>query len=395
MGNLLDDLLETTESFEELPFRDVDSLILSQLSYLVFEGLVPGPGGGCTPLGELTGQAALQSMTQGGRVPELNIQLMERIAKNPRFADLKLCGYVNRVDKEAQEQFSAVTFLLKDCAYIAFRGTDSSYIAWKEDFNLAFICPVPAQTSGAAYINEMASLTELPLRVGGHSKGGNVAVYAAAFCEKSVQDRILAVYSHDGPGFTPGVLESAEYAGIQDRIRKTIPRSSLVGVLLQHQENYQVVESDSFWIMQHDPYSWVVEQGDFRRLESLSAQALFLDKSLNAWISSLSKEELSDFADALYQVLCALPGETFSDIPDNWWLAALETLGGLKTLKPDTYVCIFKTVRSLFTLALKNLPRPALHFTPPEEAMPSLLKLRELSLPEGFLQRLPFGKDQT
>lgn len=397
MGNLLDYVEGSAQSLEEKPFTDVDSLVLSQLSYLSFDGFVPGPEGEFVPLSDLTGDHAVSAMTRDGRVPELNAKLIRLTAESPRFRNLRLGNYVNIVNKEAQEQFSAVTFLLDGLVYVAYRGTDASYVAWKEDFNLAFICPVPSQVSGAEYLNWVASLSKGPLRVGGHSKGGNIAVYSSLFCNQETQNRIEAVYSHDGPGFSQGVLDGPEFARMKNRIYKTMPQSSLVGVLLQHQENYRVVQSSEFWIMQHDPYSWIVENGDFHYLESLSSGALFLDKSLNQWISSLSPQELSDFADALYKILCALPGETFSDLPDKWWDTARETLNGLKDLDPDTYTCILHTVKGLFSLAFKNLPRPKPSFTLPELRLPEipapkLSSLPRPNLPEGLLNKLSLFK---
>lgn len=374
MANILDYLWEVTADFSQIPFSDVDSLVLSQLSYLLFDGLVPGPGDGSVPLESLREERLLQSLTRGTRVPEQNRELLIRLCENPRYHGLSLSGYVNVVDQEAQEQFSAVTFLFPSFAYVAFRGTDSTYVAWKEDFNLAFISPVPAQVSAVGYLDRAASLTPLPLRVGGHSKGGNLAVYASAFCAEKTADRLLAVYSHDGPGFTREILDSPEFARILDRVRKTMPQSSLVGVLLQHQENYQVIQSDGFWILQHDPFSWLVEKGDFLHRKDLTPQARLLDKGLNAWISSLTKEELSRFADALYQVLCALPGDSFSDMPDNWWETVPETLKGLKDLDRDTYACILRTVGTLVPQVVKSAPRPPW--------------LPELPLPQKLLQSL-------
>ncbi len=397
MANILDYLREVTESFSEKPFCEVDSLILSQLSYLNFAGLVPGPEkGGFVPLGDLAGEAAITSLTKHDRVPELDGELVRRAVGNPRFQDLKVGGYVNIIDREAEEQFSAVTFLLKDFAYAAYRGTDASYVAWKEDFNLAFLSPVPSQLAGAAYLNWAAETLACPLRAGGHSKGGNIAVYASLFCAPETRKRITDFYSHDGPGFPEGVLQSQEFVEMKDRLHKTIPQSSLVGLLLQHQETCRIVRSNQFWILQHDPFSWQVKDGGFEAAENLSYGARFLDQSLNAWIASLSPKELSDFADALYRVLRALPGESFSDAPEQWWKAAWETLNGLCGLDKDTYACILRTVSSLFSMARNNLTLPAFSlpgFKLPEIPAPKKAAAFPSPFAEAFLQKLPFRLD--
>lgn len=396
MANILDYLQEVTAGFSEKPFCEVDSLILSQLSYLDFEGLVPGPEGEPVPLSQISGEGARAIMTRHDRVPELDSELIRRAAENPRFSGLQLAGYVNIIDKEAEEQFSAVTFLLKNEVYVAYRGTDSSYVAWKEDFNLAFLNPVPAQLAGAAYLDWAAGRFSDPLRVGGHSKGGNIAVYSSLFCSPETRKRVIAVYSHDGPGFPEGVLQSPEFAEMQARLHKTIPQSSLVGLLLQHQENYRIIRSSKFWILQHDPYSWVVENGSFQYLEELSYGARFLDKNLNAWIASLSPQELSDFADALYKVLCALPGDSFSDSPETWWNAVFDTLNGLKGLDKDTYACLLRTAGSLFSMAGKRLILPSIPFPElklPEIPAPKVRRSLPTPLAENFLRQLSFQKN--
>lgn len=373
MGNILDYIETEKERFPQRPFCAVDSLILSQLSYLNFDGLVPGPGeGDPVPLLRLADGETVAAMVKGVRAPELNAKLFRLLAESPRFQDLRLSAYVNRIDEVKEEQFSAVTFLLGEDAYVAFRGTDAYYVAWKENFNLAFICPVPSQVEAAEYLSHAAASVPGRLLVGGHSKGGNLAVYASLFCAPEAQRRVEAVFSHDGPGFQPEVLETPEYLRMKERIHKTIPQSSLVGVLLQHQETYQIIRSDSFWIMQHDPYSWVVENGGFSYEASLTSGAAFLNRSLNEWISALSEEELSAFADALYKVICSFGGETFADLPEEWWKTALNALNGMKELDADTYKCILQTIRSLVSLAIGNLPRPKVNLKLPEITLPGI-----------------------
>lgn len=386
MGTMIDYVQETPATFAEKPFCAVDSLVLSQLCYIRFDGLIPGPEDSrSVGISELTGEEAVTSLMKDVRVPELNAQLLQAMAESPRFRGVRLTGYVNKIDKEKQEQFSAVTYLFGGFSYVAFRGTDSSYVAWKEDFDLAFRFPVPSQVDGAAYLTQMAERLSGPILVGGHSKGGNLAVYSAVFCEQWARERISAVFSHDGPGFQADVLRMPEFDGMRDRIHKTIPQSSLVGVLLQHQENYRIIRSSSFWIMQHDPFSWMVENGEFLYVESLTSGAQFLDESLNQWISSLSEEQLSAFSDALYQILLSFSGDTFSDLPTEWWKTALSVLEGMKGIDADTRSTLLRTVGSLFTLAVRNLPRPSISIPLPKLpfSLPRSPFSKKSSAPEG------------
>ena len=197
-------------TLSERPFNEVDNLILAEICYLDFSGFVPA--------GFQTQQVTLQAAASayftahpetnmGVLVPDQIPVLVEHAAKTARFGDIRLLGYVNRIDEETQTQFSAVTMLLPDgSAYVAFRGTDDTIVGWKEDFNMAFTPEIPAQKYAAEYLRQVsAALPFRPLLVGGHSKGGNLAVYASVFCGQEVQKRILAVYNNDGPGFVPAV----------------------------------------------------------------------------------------------------------------------------------------------------------------------------------------------
>nr|WP_238473040.1 Mbeg1-like protein [Desulforamulus profundi] len=107
------------------------------------------------------------------------------------------------------------------------------------------------------------------LKIGGHSKGGNIAVYSSIKCRQSVQKRITHVFSHDGPGFRDEVFQCHEYLIIKDRINKILPQSSIIGMLLQNQEHYSVVKSNRIWFMQHDSFSWLIDGSDFQYAQSV------------------------------------------------------------------------------------------------------------------------------
>ena len=176
--------------------------------------------------------------SMGVLVPDQIPELGRRMAASARFSGLLLCGYENKIDDETQTQFSALTLLLPDgTAYVAFRGTDDTIVGWKEDFNLAFLPVVPAQRMAVQYLQAAAAVfSERPLRVGGHSKGGNLAVYSAVFCSEAVQNQLMQVYNNDGPGFRTSLLPLPEHKRVAGRIVTIIPESSVVGILLEHEE---------------------------------------------------------------------------------------------------------------------------------------------------------------
>lgn len=347
--------------FSEKPFSEVDSLILSELAYLQMDDIVAPPSriAPTVRLRDLFRAEYFGHLFEGTFSPDDNKTLLCAAAASPRFRDIELAHCVHAFDTEAELQFFAVTFLLPDgTVYVAFRGTDGTLVGWKEDFNMAYQYPVPAQEQGAAYLNTVGALTHGPIRVGGHSKGGNLAVYAAMNALSSVRGRITDIYSHDGPGFLQSVIKSAAFSGVVDRIRKTIPESSLIGMLLQSQEAYSVVKSDRFWVLQHDPFSWTVEDGAFVSVPALSDSAVYFDRTIGAWLESISEERRRLFIDTMFDLAAATGAETFSDIAANWKECLALIYEAEKKLDPEARTVAREIVNSLVRVAFDQLDLP-------------------------------------
>jgi hypothetical protein len=358
MKNIIDYAAEESDNFQKKEFNAVDSLVLSQFAYLHFDGLVPGISDTAKPvsIAEIAHRENLDAVFHGVRDSDSNRRLLYALAGSPRFRDVKMTFYVNKIDFKAEKQFSAITYLLDDgTAYIAYRGTDSTFVGWKEDFNMAFISPVPSQEEGVKYLNAVAELILCDLKIGGHSKGGNIAVYSSIKCHQPIQNRITHVFSHDGPGFRDEIFLCREYLSMKDRIHKTLPQSSVIGMLLQHQENYSVVKSNRIWIMQHDPFSWLVDDSDFCYVQTVKSSAMFMNTMLNKWISSLDDSKRELFVDTLYQVIKATGATTFYDLTGDWQKKAVAALKAIKGIDEDTRIFVLKTIGSLFVLAVKNL----------------------------------------
>ena len=232
MGTILDYIKEYGDyTFSEKPLNEVDSLVLCQFAYLKFDGMVPSAEEKAEPVSieYLNGHQDKEKLFADERYREKNTALFQGMLESIRFSTLRMNYYVNRIETEKETQFSAITFFLEDRSiYIAYRGTDETIIGWKEDFNLAFSEPVAGQLRSVEYLNETAATFEKPFYMGGHSKGGNFAAYAAMNCKREIQDRIIKIYSHDGPGFRPEIRERGHYERIADRVIKIIPHSSLV-----------------------------------------------------------------------------------------------------------------------------------------------------------------------
>lgn len=247
--------------------------------------------------------------------PRLTQELYAAIGVNPRFACVRVDASDEHFSEEQQMQFAAVTMLLPGGTLaVAFRGTDDSFVGWKEDFNMAFRYPVPAQHAACEYVCAVARLWRGPMVLLGHSKGGNLAVYAAMNAPEPVQRRVTAVYSLDGPGFPSQIVGSDPYRSVMPLIVKIVPDSSIVGMILETPEPMRVVRSDQKGVMQHLTFSWQVSGNDFEYLPQVSPSSQLFNRSLNGWLESLSTEDRERAVDALFSVLRSSHADSISDL---------------------------------------------------------------------------------
>lgn len=364
----MDTILEYIEKFNhctfaEKPFNDVDSLILSQLSYIHFEALTIDlricPD--FLPLKELTNVKNLSQMF-GNTYNEAKMrQLYFAVLCSQRFGTMKVKHYIAHTDPLQETQFAAITFLIEDqLLYIAFRGTDSTIIGWKEDFNMTFMEEIPAQLYSVQYFNEVAAQYDYPILVGGHSKGGNLAIYAATECLPALQNRITAIYSHDGPGFPEKFVIAPQYQKIRDRMHLTIPKTAIIGTLLTTLEPYQVVQSDGFALFQHDPFSWQIENGNFIYMPSVDAASIAIQKTLNTWLLEIDVETRKSFINVIFNLLYSTNSFTFKEFYDNLRKNLSTLFQQTDKLDHKTTEFITKTIELVIATtfhSFKTLPR--------------------------------------
>ena len=310
MGNIEDYLKWRGDiTFDIDPFNEVDNLILSELAYTDFGGIVSESKEevvslkkACERFFELHTEKEIMDSVMNVKVAPF---FMRPMLETKRFEKLKLCAYVNEIDNDTQVQFSAVTFLLPDNTYyVAYRGTDASIIGWKEDFNMSYLYETPGQKRAVEYLDENFRLCRKDLRVGGHSKGGNFAVFASAFCRESIQRRIINVYTNDGPGFRDEILSTEGYNRILPKIISTVPEQTLIGMIQGNKLNHRYVKSNEKGIMQHDATSWQVIGNHFE-YATRSTETDIMDKSLTDWLSGIPDEKREKFVDILFDTLMA------------------------------------------------------------------------------------------
>lgn len=277
MSNIFDYIKWRDIEFEKVEFNEVDNLILSRVSYFPFDKLISKDE-------KITLKQAYEKLKEINNdlrfLQKEDMDFFPVLANSKRFGNIILSNYINKVEREKEKQFSAITITLpNELMYIAYRGTDNTIVGWKEDFNMSFQDFVPSQIDAVKYIEDVAKNSKNKLIIGGHSKGGNLAVYAATYCNKEIKDRILAVYNNDGPGFQENITNSKEYKEIISKIHTYLPQTSIIGRLLNHKEKCIIIKSTQKGIMQHDLYTWQVLGDKFIR-DKLTNFSEFVDGTI-------------------------------------------------------------------------------------------------------------------
>lgn len=353
MANIIDYLEWRGDiPFSQVPLNEIDSLILSRISYFPFDNLFQEDE-------QITIKEAYQRFRKEKDKTVLQIDdldLFPVVASCARYKDLKLMEYINKIELKEEKQFSAITICLpNNILYVSFRGTDNTLIGWKEDFNMSFSSHVPSQRDSIAYLNEIASKYEGDIIVGGHSKGGNLAVYASTFCSSETKKRIKEIYNEDGPGFDDDIVQTKEYQEIIQKVHTYIPQSSVIGRLLNHQEAYTVVQSTANGIMQHDLYSWQVMGGKFISLEEVTNGSLLVDKTIKEWVREVSPKQRAQFVEVLFGILNATEATTLEDLSSKKIATARLLVKRYQSIEDENKELISKTMHALLGIIKNNV----------------------------------------
>lgn len=326
MGNIMDYISWRGDlSFAQSPFNEVDNLILACFSYVNLDGIPAVSGKKGIELKKLVKEFkklhTIKELEADKSFIRLAPFMMFEMAETVRFGNCVIRNYVNEIVTEAEQQFSAVEIVLEDgTSYVSFRGTDDTIIGWKEDFNLS-TGVVPAQERAVEYMQRISDKASGMLRAGGHSKGGNLAIYGSVMC-KSAHDKILEIYSNDGPGFSKEFQESPETAEMMPKIIRIIPEYSIIGTLLEHEKQPIIVASTSRGLLQHDGFSWEVQGPGLVRRDSLNKTALRFIEILHKWIDGMDTEQKRLLIEDLFATLQASGYENLSEVQS----------GGIKSL---------------------------------------------------------------
>lgn len=292
------------DSIYDRPFKELDILALTELTYLPFDRIVPQ--GDTTNIEvRLSDAAELVDRTTDFIVTDQHLQLVDVLATSKRFKNLKLLNYVDEYDPDVQKQFAAMTYrLTMDVYLVVFRGTDDTLIGWKEDFHMTYMDHVPSQRRAASYLQHV--MKEFPrgrFMVAGHSKGGNLAAYACSYLPDHLIERVDAIYCYDAPGLNKAIIETESYQRIAHLVHRFVPQGSIVGMMLEVPEPATIVKSRAFGgFAQHDAFTWIVEKDGFVTLDQTSPDSQQTDETLKQWVRETSADERKKFFDTFFGI---------------------------------------------------------------------------------------------
>lgn len=336
MANILDYIEWRGDlSFSQSPPNEVDALIFSTLSYISYRGRAAE-----NPEIPITLKDAVEEYNSypdsNGFVRSANdLSLLKAAGESERFGNVYLAEYRPVFLKEPDTQFAAVTFLLGDGSVcVSYRGTDNTLVGWKEDFSMCFRQEIPSQTLAKQYLQDVLKKYNGPVRVCGHSKGGNVAVYAVAQCTPEIRKRVIEVYNHDGPGFSQDFLYEPGYLEILPILHTQVPQSSVIGMILYRSEPVSIIKSSQIGIMQHDPFSWEVMGNRLVPVDSLSDNSVFLQLTIENWLLGMDMDTRVRMVNVLFDLLASGDVEVTGDIfqPKNL-VACVSRLRNSETIR--------------------------------------------------------------
>ncbi len=340
--------------FDGMPFGEPDSLILSQLSYYNYKdsGFESGIFGE-TVSSFLHGHT--EEAIEGLITSEHDRELAAILEQGGRHGSLRACGFTEVRDHACDDcgkQFAAITFDLGNGVYyIAYRGTDNSVTGWKEDMNLSFSREIPAQKDAVGYAKKMMDLIPGRFYLGGHSKGGNLAIYTALNLPEEYLRRIDAVYNHDGPGFWADIYESETYRRIRSMIYKTVPVSSVIGMIWEMDDNYRVVKSSADGLFQHDPYSWIIMGTDFDTAETVDQFSVYVRRVMDNWLEEIHFEDRKRIIDTVFRVIEATGISLFHELETQPGIKIRALLEEITDIEKNDRKLVASAVRRFFSIS--------------------------------------------
>ncbi|MBO4495556.1 MAG: DUF2974 domain-containing protein [Clostridiales bacterium] len=362
MARTISDFIkEEHRSFDEFPFTPIDALIFAEATYFQWEYILSNiwtaewPYGASDSLflGDMPDTRDLPVFGQYTADTPQNTKMIDAIRTNPRYSNVSISHFCARTDEKEEIQFAAMCFHLTDSlCYIAFRGTDGTWIGWKEDFQLSYRYPVSAQKEASRYISylERELAPELEFYVGGHSKGGNLAIYGATGSTDAFKSRIRKIYSFDGPGFSFRLHDTDEYKKIAQKVEHLVPQSSFVGMLLTSAPGTKYISNRNLWLVQHSPFTWDIDSEDFVYVAKLDSNAQARIAAIHSWLDDLSYEDRESFTEMLYKIGTASGATNLFQPKVSWAKKMSYFIEATKATDSKSRARIMETLKLLFLM---------------------------------------------
>ncbi|ETP72358.1 Protein of unknown function (DUF2974) [Lachnospiraceae bacterium JC7] len=339
-------------AFSTAAFNEIDNVILSFLSYVDF-GELCDCGNSMHEITEMyelfCENHSMDDIRKNAEFSQRAPLLMPDMAAGERFRKTRVGYYFEDFDKEKVKQFAAMVFILPDGTnYIAFRGTDCTITGWKEDFLMSCMSETEGAKEAVRYLNQVAEHIPGDLILGGHSKGGNFAMYAAAFCEDSIKSRITRIYNNDGPGFRDEIIDTVQYKEIVPRIVNIVPETSIIGQLLSNEGRQTVIKSKGRVFFQHDAMNWEVTKDKFEPSE-LDSFSRFVKAALGTWLEKMDDETRQSVVTTVFSMIEETESETFREFGGNLFKNSEIVLKELVKLPKDKKKELISALGSLIT----------------------------------------------
>ena len=358
MGNLITYVQQYgAQTFEDKSLTDIDVLVLTEIAYLPFDEIVPKSF-------DITEAISLEQLgkefeTIKEKEHENNpfmitserIELLEVVSKSQRYKEIKVFGFMNDIDDERTKQFAAVCYQWEEeNRWIIFRGTDETLIGWKEDFMMTYSDLIPAQTDAIEYLKKQAEIFSGTLNVSGHSKGGNLSLYASAMQEEAIQNRIEQIYCWDSPGVHRSILGTEGYQRVVSKAKRYIPQDSIVGLMLESQVPYHIIESQGSGISQHSALMWNIEEDHFVELTELTKNSQLTDQTFKQWTEVVSDEDLKLFFDTFFDLIFEMGVETVNDVYYNFRMYMQKFFEKAYRMNPEKREVLLRVGHLLFQI---------------------------------------------
>ena len=330
------------------PFNEIDALVLCQFEYIRLDGVVSSNLAEKITIADIHREYSKTETEKSKQIIsyEQDKELLRLMAESRRFGSMLVSGYRNKVDKEADMQFSAVTCFPDDgSVFIAFRGTDSTLVGWKEDFMLSYVNQISSQEEAFDYISKNFVGLNCPIRIGGHSKGGNLSVYAAMKCPDEIREKIVSIYSFDAPGFRDEVIESSEYQRVLPLVKSFIPEGSVIGRLLGSELEHKLVKNSGSGFMQHLSYNWELERNHFIFTDKPTRSGELMNKTITGWLDNFSDSEREEFVSTLFDVFEGSDANSVNDLKGvKNYTAIVKSIGKLPPEKQKVLTGALKKI---------------------------------------------------